>query len=159
MTDKGGPITLSTSFEPATDMVVLSVEDRGSGMPPDVVLRAFDPFFTTKPPGKGTGLGLSQVFGVVHQLGGDISIESKVGEGTAIQIRLRRSEADPPSVLDAEHPSSPQAPSVCWSSDDDDDVARHNQRPGGNRLHHPGMRDGDGGARRAAGFQPAPRHR
>ncbi len=88
MTDKGGPITLRTSYEPATDMVLLSVEDMGSGMPPDVVARAFDPFFTTKPPGKGTGLGLSQVFGVVHQLGGDISIDSKVGEGTAVRIRL-----------------------------------------------------------------------
>ncbi len=101
-------------------MVLLSVEDTGSGMPPDVVSRAFDPFFTTKPPGKGTGLGLSQVFGVVHQLGGDISIDSKVGEGAAVRIRLRRSEAEPRGVLDDEHAlAAPSAERVLVVVDDD----------------------------------------
>ena len=124
MTDKGGPITLTTSFEPTTDMVVLSVEDTGSGMPADVVARAFDPFFTTKPPGKGTGLGLSQVFGVVHQLGGDISIDSKVGEGTAIRIRLRRSAVEPRGLLNDEHTLAAPSAERVLVVDDDDDVRR-----------------------------------
>jgi CheY-like chemotaxis protein len=57
-------------------------------MPPNVAARAFDPFFTTKPPGKGTGLGLSQVYGVVRQIGGDVTIDTEVGKGTRINIAL-----------------------------------------------------------------------
>jgi CheY-like chemotaxis protein len=52
--------------------------------------RAFDPFFTTKGVGKGTGLGLSQVFGFVKQSGGYVSIQSQLGQGTAIRIVLPR---------------------------------------------------------------------
>ena len=93
-------------------------------MPADIVARAFDPFFTTKPPGKGTGLGLSQVFGFVQQLGGDIAIDSKVGEGTDVRIRLRRSDAQPHRVLKVEHAhASPSAERVLVV-DDDDDVRR-----------------------------------
>jgi CheY-like chemotaxis protein len=43
---------------------------------------------TTKPPGKGTGLGLSQVYGIVRQLGGDVTIDTAVGMGTSINIAL-----------------------------------------------------------------------
>ena len=62
-------------------------------MPPDVLERAFEPFFTTKPVGKGTGLGLSQIFGFAHQSGGEVGIESAVGEGTTVSIYLPRTEA------------------------------------------------------------------
>jgi signal transduction histidine kinase len=89
----GGMLTIATSVEESNDrIIVLSVSDTGTGMPPDVIARAFDPFFTTKPPGKGTGLGLSQVYGIVRQMGGDIDIESKVGEGTSVRLLLRRSD-------------------------------------------------------------------
>ena len=120
----GGAITLSTSFEPAKQMVVLSVADTGSGMPPDVVARAFDPFFTTKPPGKGTGLGLSQVFGVVNQLGGDVSISSKPGQGTEVRIRLRRSDSRPQTVLKEEQALASSSAERVLIVDDDDDVRR-----------------------------------
>lgn len=75
-------------------------------------------------PGKGTGLGLSQVFGVVHQLGGDISIDSKVGEGAVVRIRLRRSEAEPRGVLDDEHALAAPSAERMLVVDDDDDVRR-----------------------------------
>jgi len=73
---------------PAGDYVKVTVQDTGSGMPPDVVRRAFEPFFTTKEVGKGTGLGLSQVYGFIKQSDGDVVIDSKAGEGTAISIYL-----------------------------------------------------------------------
>jgi PAS domain S-box-containing protein len=71
---------------PAGSYVVVSVHDTGSGMPADVVARAVEPFFTTKSMGKGTGLGLSQVYGMVQQAGGELKIDSRVGEGTTVSL-------------------------------------------------------------------------
>jgi PAS domain S-box-containing protein len=85
----GGTLTISTAIpSPESRYVILTVADTGTGMPPDVVTRAFDPFFTTKPTGKGTGLGLSQVYGIVRQAGGEVSIDSKPGHGTKVMLRL-----------------------------------------------------------------------
>jgi PAS domain S-box-containing protein len=66
--------------------VKLTVEDTGSGMPPEVVARAVEPFFTTKPIGKGTGMGLSQVYGLMHQCGGELTLQSAPGRGTAVSL-------------------------------------------------------------------------
>lgn len=68
--------------------VAIALSDTGSGMLPEVRERAFEPFFSTKPVGQGTGLGLSQVFGFVRQLGGHVTIESRVGHGTCITLYL-----------------------------------------------------------------------
>jgi two-component system cell cycle sensor histidine kinase/response regulator CckA len=70
--------------------VRLTVSDTGSGMAPEVKSRLFEPFFTTKPPDKGTGLGLATVYGIVHQSGGDIQIESEPGRGSSFSIFLPR---------------------------------------------------------------------
>jgi PAS domain S-box-containing protein len=70
--------------------VAIYVTDTGTGMEPNVVLRAFDPFFTTKPIGMGTGLGLSMIYGFARQSGGQVRISSKLGSGTTIRMYLPR---------------------------------------------------------------------
>ncbi len=66
----------------------LVVSDNGEGIDPAVREKIFDPFFTTKGTGEGTGLGLSVVYGIVKDLGGTVSVESKRGKGTAFTILL-----------------------------------------------------------------------
>ena len=91
----GGVLTIETENLPgATPFVVLRVRDTGEGMSRDVVERAFEPFFTTKPLGQGTGLGLSMVYGFVRQTGGDVRIESQLGVGTTIELRLPRAAGE-----------------------------------------------------------------
>ncbi|MCB9882990.1 MAG: response regulator [Planctomycetes bacterium] len=68
--------------------VCLIVEDDGVGMDEHTLARAFEPFFTTKGPNEGTGLGLTTVHGLVQQLHGHVSIESRTGAGTRVSILL-----------------------------------------------------------------------
>ncbi len=88
--------------------VAVSVQDTGTGIPPDKMELIFEPFYTTKEVGKGTGLGLSQVFGFAQQSGGDIAVQSTPGEGTTFTLYLpqataaaRRPAAEAPPVAAA----------------------------------------------------------
>jgi CheY-like chemotaxis protein len=68
--------------------VVIDISDTGAGIPPERLARIFEPFFTTKPVGEGTGLGLSICHGIVGSLGGEITVSSRIGEGTTFQVTL-----------------------------------------------------------------------
>jgi CheY-like chemotaxis protein len=84
----GGHIVIETAD--VGQVVMLSVSDTGSGMDDETRARLFEPYFTTKEPGRGTGLGLATVHDIVTQFGGQISVLSDAGSGSAFKIYLPR---------------------------------------------------------------------
>lgn len=72
------------------DSLIVSIRDRGAGMPPHILARIGEPFFTTKEPGSGTGLGVFLAKNVVEKLGGDVNIDSIPEQGTTVIVRIPR---------------------------------------------------------------------
>jgi signal transduction histidine kinase len=105
--------------------VMLAVRDTGCGMDPETLPHIFEPFFTTKDRNKGTGLGLASVYGTVHQSGGCITVSSKLGEGTTVQIYLPRIEAAVEVVaMPQALPRSPQGVETVLVVEDNEAVRR-----------------------------------
>jgi len=91
--DEHGAITIATHLIKAgkrrqDEQVKIIVSDNGSGIEEENLKNLFDPFFTTKPVGEGTGLGLSITYDIVKSHGGEITVESNIGEGTTFTILL-----------------------------------------------------------------------
>lgn len=89
----GGQLTIRVEHDQANQTVDLTVRDTGSGIPADKLRHIFEPFFTTKAgPDEsgqgGTGLGLAACKRIVEAHRGRIRVESTVGKGTAITIKL-----------------------------------------------------------------------
>jgi len=82
--DEGGCLSLRATADGRA--ATLSVSDTGKGIPAGMLERVFKPFVTDKP--AGTGLGLAQAKKIVDLHGGDIKVESRVGEGTKVFITL-----------------------------------------------------------------------
>ncbi len=68
--------------------ICIRIQDNGGGIKTENLEKIFDPFFTTKPEGEGTGLGLSICYRIINHHGGEITLDSKVGEGTSFTISL-----------------------------------------------------------------------
>jgi signal transduction histidine kinase/ActR/RegA family two-component response regulator len=83
-----GPFIEVHPWAKAGRYVLVTVNDTGHGMSPEVQERVFEPFFTTKPATSGTGLGLAVAAGVVEQHGGMIHCYSEVGVGTTFKVYL-----------------------------------------------------------------------
>ena len=81
-----GSIRLSGA--PLNAHVEVRVADTGSGIPNEVLPRVFDRFYRANPQEEGFGLGLAIVNAAVDAMGGELEVESKVGEGTTISMRL-----------------------------------------------------------------------
>ncbi|CAN5464377.1 PAS domain-containing sensor histidine kinase [soil metagenome] len=127
-TPAGGAITvLSEAIDlaeprgelPAGRYLRVAVRDTGAGMDAETLERAFEPFYTTKPVGKGTGLGLSQVYGFARQSGGEVTIDSTVGQGTTVALLLPVREAfSSVEVLSVAPPASRATAHVLLVEDD-----------------------------------------
>ena len=72
--------------------VRIRLSDTGEGIAPENLDKIFEPFFTTKEIGQGTGLGLSVTYGLVKDMGGTITVESVVGEGTVFMVSFPQLE-------------------------------------------------------------------
>lgn len=83
-----GPDAVTVRVHRIGDALRVRVEDRGSGMPPEVLRRAGEPFFTTKPPGRGMGLGLFLARAVAERFGGSLELSSTLGVGTVATLDL-----------------------------------------------------------------------
>lgn len=90
---QGGTLTVSaqniTPSSNASRSVSISLADTGTGIPENALQRIFDPYFTTKP--QGNGLGLATSYSIIKKHGGEIKVESTVGEGTRFIISLQAS--------------------------------------------------------------------
>jgi two-component system sensor histidine kinase RegB len=82
----GGTVTITLARR--DEQLEIRIIDRGAGMPAEVLNRAGNPFFTTKEPGKGMGMGLFLARTVCQRLGGQLTLESKAGEGTTVVMQL-----------------------------------------------------------------------
>jgi signal transduction histidine kinase len=102
-TPRGGTVLLRTARE--QQFAVLVLQDTGRGMPQEVVEKVFVPFYTTKI--GGTGLGMVFVRQIVDEHRGVITLESQVGRGTTVTIRLPHRFTDSPEVMDEFPPITP----------------------------------------------------
>ncbi len=94
LTIRTSPLTIDEEVHRGPDLmtpgnyVLIEVADTGVGIAKEVIGNIFEPFFSTKEVGAGTGLGLSTVYGIVHQTGGFIFVDSASGEGAVFSIYL-----------------------------------------------------------------------
>ena len=88
LSENGYEPTVSVSTKRLNRNVEIKVSDNGEGIPQKVLDKIFQPFFTTKPSGQGTGLGLSMSYDIIKVHGGELKVETKLGEGTAFIIQL-----------------------------------------------------------------------
>ena len=83
-----GTKTIKIETEQTPDRWRATFVNNGPEIPQELQNKVFDPFFTTKEVGKGSGLGLSMGLGIVQEHGGQISVKSEPGKGTAFCVDL-----------------------------------------------------------------------
>ncbi len=80
--------TVMVSTKKVGDKIEIRVRDNGNGIPQKVLDKIFQPFFTTKASGQGTGLGLSLSYDIMKAHGGELTVETKEGEGSEFIVKL-----------------------------------------------------------------------
>jgi two-component system NtrC family sensor kinase len=95
----GGTLRVAMTVEDSK--AVVSVQDTGTGIDPEVMPRIFEPFFTTKPEGQGTGMGLAVSYGILTRHGGSIEVASQVGQGSTFTLRIPTDSLDVTSLKES----------------------------------------------------------
>jgi nitrogen-specific signal transduction histidine kinase len=137
---KGGQLTLETAIVDLTKemespflcgdfvsghYVLIKIADNGIGMSEEVKAHLFEPFFTTKTDQDRSGLGLATCYGIVHQSGGHLRVESDLGKGTVVQIYLPRVPAPPPPSYKKPNNKKPRGGTETILVLEDDISVRH----------------------------------
>ena len=137
---KGGQLTLETGIVDLTterqssfecgefapgQYVLIKIADTGVGMSEEVKAHLFEPFFTTKGDDGRSGLGLATCYGIVHQSGGHLRVDSESGQGTTVQIYLPRVPAPPPPAYKKPHHKKPRGGTETILVLEDDISVRH----------------------------------
>ncbi len=137
---KGGQLTLETAIVDLTKetespfhygdfvpghYVLIKIADTGTGMSEEVKAHLFEPFFTTKADQERSGLGLATCYGIVHQSGGHLRVESELGKGTVVQIYLPRVPAPPAPSYKKPSGKKPRGGSETILVLEDDISVRH----------------------------------
>jgi two-component system cell cycle sensor histidine kinase/response regulator CckA len=104
---------------PNPDLVEIIVSDTGIGMDSATRDRIFEPFFTTKEVGRGSGLGLASVYGVVHNHGGRIRVESAPGQGATFTLYLPATDETEPEMPLAVNPEPAGGATILLVEDED----------------------------------------
>jgi len=128
----GGTLTIKTtnaSVDPMNSVapgeyVEIAVIDTGTGMDAATQAQIFEPFFTTKEQGRGTGLGLATCYGIVHQAGGLIQVDSALGEGTTFHVLLPRIEEQAERRNQVRDPENILGSEVILIAEDDEQVRK-----------------------------------
>ncbi|KQV86131.1 CHASE2 domain-containing protein [Pelomonas sp. Root1237] len=111
---KTGGVTVELSRS-TQGQVLISVQDTGIGIAPDGLERIFQPFAqadaTIAQEFGGTGLGLAITRRLARLMGGDVSVRSRVGEGSCFEVRLDLPDSQPPHAGPAETRAERMAPS------------------------------------------------
>ena len=137
---KGGQLTLETAivdlinetespfhcgdFVPG-HYVLIKIADTGTGMSEEVKAHLFEPFFTTKADQQRSGLGLATCYGIAHQNGGHLRVESELGKGTVVKIYLPRVPAPPPPSYKKPNGKKPRGGTETILVLEDDIGVRH----------------------------------
>ncbi len=85
---EGGEININCYLDDS--YLYIDFADTGKGIEPEHIEQIFNPFFTTKATGKGTGLGLYIVYNQLQKINGEISVDSRVDEGTVFKLKFSK---------------------------------------------------------------------
>jgi PAS domain S-box-containing protein len=118
---ENGPMAEGLHLKPGR-YLLCAVSDTGTGIDPAIRDRIFEPFFTTKPAGAGTGMGLSAVYGTARGLGGDISVDSRLGAGSRFILHLPVGEEAVAAPGPSARPIAPLRSAALLLVDDEDNL-------------------------------------
>ncbi len=102
----GGRLDITIERQGSTHVRV-TVDDTGHGIPEADLKRVFEPFFSTRHGHGGTGLGLSVTYGMVTEMGGEITVTSQVDKGSrfTVTLPLKPAPASSPAAVCAVDPA------------------------------------------------------